>query len=94
MRVFVKVQGAEAFPIQVVRTREELERVLDFARIGSQTGAPRRVFKILPNGRALLIARYVDGESRTTVVMRARRSPLWGLAGAVLFGAVKKVTRH
>lgn len=89
MQVFVKVRGAESFPVHTVRTRAELERILDFARIGSQTGEPRNVYKIVA-GRRMLIARYENGQSRTTKVMRARRSPLFGIAGALAVAALKR----
>lgn len=85
MRVYVQVDGAEAFGTKTVRNHDELSRVLDFARIGSQTGEPRSVYRMDRGGRRYLIAKYADGESQTSRTMRARRHPLWGIA---TFGAL------
>lgn len=95
MKVYVKVEGAdgETFPLHTVRTKDELRRILDFARIGSQDGgSPRRVYRAPRSGaRHQLIARYVDGESQSTKLMRARRNPLWGVAVTAGLYGLKKV---
>jgi hypothetical protein len=90
MRVYVRVQGAERFSPKTVRNREELERVLDFARIGSETGAPREVIKIKGHHH-YVIARYVGGKSRSNSIMRARRSPLWGLVAMSALMGLRKI---
>jgi len=94
MRVYVKVEGGESFPIRMVRNKPELTKILDFARIGSQTGEPRRVYRARGgDGRWLLIGRYVKGESESSSLMRARRSPFWNVATvAALFGLKKLIT--
>lgn len=91
MRVYVKVPDAETYPVHTVRTRDELRRIFDFARIGSQKGQTRLVYKVPPVGRHRLIAKYVDGQSRSTKAMRARRSPLWDLAAVAAVAGIKKI---
>ncbi len=90
MRVFVQVQGAETFPVHRVRTREQLMKLLDFARIGSSQGEPRLVYRIARDQRKQLIARYEGGKSTTTQAMRARRNPLWGLVGKLAKAGLDK----
>lgn len=93
MRVYVRVAGAESSPMQTVHTREELQRILDFARIGSQDGQARLVYRVPRKGPHQVIAKYVGGETKSTKLMRARRNPLWGLAaGAALFGLRKLIS--
>lgn len=91
MNVFVQVKGAESFPIHQITTKEELLKLLDFARIGSQKGEPRLVYKIARDHRRQLIARYENGQSTTTAAMRARRNPLWGLVGKLAMNGLHRV---
>lgn len=82
MKVYVQVSGGERFSAHAIRTREELQRILDFARIGSQTGSPRIVYR-LSGGQRRRIAYFVRGRSLSTEAMRAGRSlgelPPWAL---------------
>jgi len=91
MKVYVQVVGAERFPTATVKNRSELQRVLDFARIGSQTGEPRKVYAVDRPGRKRLIGHYVGGESHSSRTMRARRSPLWGLVSLAAAAGLKRV---
>lgn len=76
--VWVEVEGAERFRTHRVATREQLNKLLAFARIGSRDGAPRLVYVATPNGKRL-IARYEGGKSATTEPMRKRRGSLFGI---------------
>jgi DNA-binding PadR family transcriptional regulator len=91
MRVYVEVKGAERFPLHTIRSKDELQRIFAFARIGSQAGGPRLVYRLTSKGKRLLIAKYVNGESKTTSIMRARRNPLWDMANKAAMGALRKL---
>ena len=82
MKVYVRVERGERFRTHTVRSSAELNRILTFARMGSQTGSPRRVYRVPRRGRAQLIARYEEGRSKSSNTMRGRRTPLRGLARA------------